>query len=196
MSYGLRAFGLASCRHSAHLGLMAVCVLTTACGSSDDETGTNAPAVSVNSCATLAGANPGELLGEPVSEPTSFFDIDNDDGSASQCAVFAESSGRQVTLFLMYSSRITAPRNRDEFIEGQVSNDVLGMGEETANALRAGREIPGLGDIAFTYDLLGFNLMTFWGEHYQLTLTLAGFENDDAASEIATTLAERVISSI
>lgn len=166
-------------RQSGPTSLCALAVLALAgCGSSDqDSPPSSAAAARVSACAIAGAADPAAILGEPTDAGTLLYEISNDSASVSQC-LFTGPGGRTLALLVRTDSQSRSPASRQAVIDGARADNTLGVGEDTARALAAGKEIENVGELALFYELLGHNLMLWQGNH-QLTITLAGF--DDAA---------------
>lgn len=180
---------------SAALCLAAL--LLAACGEPD------APAAApgagntgaLDACLLLANADPGTVLGEAVDEARKILQTKSDDLVASQCSISAtDHPQRSVSLLVRHSAGIKAPASRQAYIAQARSEDAMGAGEDLAQALEAGRQIPGLGDLALTYELYGLDLIV-WRGGYELVITLTGFAGQDAEQR-AVTLAKAVLTQL
>jgi hypothetical protein len=170
------------------------CSLVAACGGSggDSTTGSASGGNSLNACEVLRAANPAEVLGGDVDQERLIFDQRDGNNSASQCKLTASGTGRAVGLLLRRAKGSKAPASRQEFIDGTREANDMGAGDDTANALEAGRQIPGIGDLALTYDLFSYNLMV-WNADQQFTVMLDGFGNGEEAEAAAVRVAKDVL---
>lgn len=145
----------------------------------------------LDACAALGSAGLDEVLGGPVGEPQPQFQVQNEQGSVSQCRLELVSGERAITLLLRHSSAVN-PRSQDELAAAEASGDVMGMGEETAAAIRQGKALSGLGDLAFSYELISTNVMVLWSQHYQMIVMADGFADPAEAATRAETVARRI----
>lgn len=148
--------------------------------------------IKLDACEVLKAIDLAAVLGEAVGEAQPQIQMENEESAISQCGYETISGKKSVTLFLRYSTLGKNPETRAEFEER--SGNFLGMGEEAAAAIKQGKEIAGLGDFAFTYQMFGLNnLMVFWDQHYQMTVMVDGFANDAEAVESAKVVALRIL---
>lgn len=176
--------------------LLIVMSLPVACGETG-ETGSEPSASTSNldACKILSAANAAEIIGEETDAATLVWERHTDTVSVSQCTITATQSGRNIGLMARRERGSKAPASRAAFIESTRGSDNMGVGAETADALEAGNEIPNLGDLALTYDLISFNLMV-WNGDIQFTVMLNDFGNGAEAEAAAVRVAKSVLSQI
>lgn len=148
----------------------------------------------VDACRLLAGADPAAALGGPHDGGRLLWEHHDAGVSVSQCLYTATGGGRDLGLLVKRARQSRPPASREAMIAQTRAEDTMGAGEETAQALEAGRQVPGLGDFAVTYRLISHNLMVWRGE-YQLTVMLNGFAGDEAEPR-AVAVAESVLAQL
>jgi hypothetical protein len=154
------------------------------------DTGGKTP--TLDACALLTSAGAAAILEEPGTLK-SVVQASEEKRAVSQCVYFSKSSPRSIGLLVRYGALDQNPRTREAFIEKTRGENTMGMGEETAEALRKGTEIPGIGDLAVSYELFGTNLYVLWDDHYQMVITMSGFKDNAGALKNATDIARSVL---
>ncbi len=148
----------------------------------------------LNACTLLQSIGLEQIIGEATGDITPIMHMENEGRVVSQCDVGTSSPERSVGLFIKYSPGESVPKTKAAVISSESNADILGLGEETAAAIRNGKDITALGDLAFTYDLIGFNLMVYWNKHYQMVVMPRGL--GDKEEDIAREVAKRVIKAV
>lgn len=181
--------------------------LALLCGCAGDKGGTDSPSAGqagspspgeLDAVKLLAGARPAEILGEPVDEPVSNLDMKGGAKAVSQATAWTASQEKNISLQIRYAGDETVTRSRTEFARMQLpanpSDESRAVADEAAAAVEAGRDIAGLGDVAFAYEYAGLtNLVVFWDRHYQMMVMVAGIADQADAVERAKTVARRVL---
>ncbi len=178
----------------ALFGFLAACGGGAEGGASAASAGARGGMPSLDACAVLADVNLGSLVG--VTPDTLIAVLDRTEGnmSASQCVAASSTSPASVGLLVRYDAGGGNPATREEWIAKELEGDVLGMGEEAAAALRAAEAVPGMGDMALYYQLIGANLAVFWGEgRYQLVATSSDVPDAAAARRALEAVARRTL---
>jgi len=136
---------------------------------------------SIDACTWLTKTDAEAILGTPVGECKSLVNSVSEDGrnAVSQVAYYSETDGsKYVSLMVKRMSVNANPSSKMEYAEDEKSADVMDAGNEVYEAIKNGEDISGLGDLAFTYEMIGHNLMVFWKGNHMLTLTVNGTEGN------------------
>ncbi len=187
--------------HSAHrmlpalfLGLLAAC----AGGGGDAGSAGGGAAAggmpSLDACAVLREVDIAGLIG--VAPDTLIEVLNRTEGSmaAAQCVAASSSSPASVGLLVRYSARGGNPATREEWMAREVEANVANLGQEAADAIRAAEDVPGLGDMALAYEMIGANLAVFWdGGRYQLVATSSDVPDPAAARRALEAIARKTL---
>lgn len=158
-------------RHAACL-LPIGAVLLAACGPAPEEKAAPVGAPKLDACAMLRAAQPSVAFGQSMDDGQLLWEAHTATTSSSQCLFSSISSDDSVGLLVRWSPDSSAPASRAVFIERSQGDDLLGGAEEVTEALSAGHEVPGLGDLALSYELFGHNVM-IWHGNYQSTVMVS-----------------------
>lgn len=181
---------------ASYLCCLLVAASLTGCDRPSGESGDASSAIArLDACEILANAGPEEILGEATGSGMLLVESHTDDASSSQCQFAATASDRTIGLLIQRARGNHAPKSREAYLDAVRNADDMGAGEEMVDVLQAGHEIPGLGDMALTYDLFTFNLMVWSGE-YQLTVMLNGFGTGADAESRAVAAAKAVLAEL
>lgn len=167
-----------------------------ACGSGEDSARDQrvADTPALDACAVLREVDLASLLGAPPDTLLTIISSASGDMAVSQCVASIETQPQTLGLMVRYSARGGNPTTRQEWIEREAEADVMGMGEEAGAAIRAAEEVPGLGDLALAYELIGPNLAVFWGNgRYQLVATSSDIANPQTARQALEAVARRAL---
>ena len=174
--------------------LISLIVVLVSCGGESGDTASKAAPLQpaeFNACDLLSAADAGRLMGEPVTKSDNTVQVSN---SVSQCVHTFSEPRERLTLLIRHSKAGITPLSRAQEAEKQRSqtDDPVG-GEMMAEVIEAGEDIEGIGDLAYAFDLAGINLWVFWGQNYQMTVTVSGVDDSAAALDIAKEAAQIVI---
>lgn len=175
------------------LALMAACG-GGARGASEDA-GTSAGGMpSLDACAVLGEVDIAGLIGTRPDTLISALNRTEGTMAVSQCVAGYASSPASLGLLVRYDARGGNPASREEWIARETQTDVMGMGEEAAQSIRAAEEVPGLGDLALAYTLFGPNLAVFWGDgRYQLVATSSEIPDQAVARRALEAIARKAL---
>lgn len=174
----------------------ALLVFAVACGSGEDSTRDQpvAGTPALDACAVLGAVDLAGFLGAPPDTLITILSSSSGDMAVSQCVASIETQPQTLGLMVRYSARGGNPATRQEWIDREVEANVMGMGEEAGAAIRAAEEVPGLGDLALAYELIGPNLAVFWGNgRYQLVATSSDIANPQTARQALETVARQAL---
>lgn len=183
-------------RAASYLSCLLIVSAIAGCGNSSGDAGNNSAAVTrLDACKILGNVGPDKILGEPTDAGMMLVESHTNYASSSQCQFAATGSDRTIGLLIQRVEGNKPPASRQAYLDAVRNANDLGVGDETAQALQAGREIAGLGDLALTYDLFTYNLMVWSGEH-QFTVMLNGFGDGAEAESRVIATAKSVIAEL
>ena len=140
----------------------------------------------------LKAAKPAQILGEPADDPESNVDMTSDKKRVSQATAWATSQAKLVGLMIRYASDETMASSRAEWADEQRLGD-----QDAVDAVKAGQDISGLGDVAFYYEWFDEqNVVVIWDQHYQMTVLIKGFSDPADGVARAKKTAERVLAQL
>lgn len=180
-------------RRSPWLVISLIVVLASCSGESGDTVSKVAPLkpAEFNACDLLSAADAGRLMNEPVTKSDNTVQVSN---SVSQCVHTFSEPRERLTLLIRHSGAGIPPLSRAQEAEKQRNQaDDSNAGDWLAAAIEAGQDIDGVGELAYTFELGGFQLWAFWGKNYYLTVTVSGVDDSAAALDIAKESAQIVI---
>jgi len=163
------------------LGLL---LFSISCGKSKqnkENGGVKSMAQAIDACEWLSKDEVESILGTEVGDCKVLIDYVSENGQdiASQVAYYSETGpDRHVGLLIKRTSVNVSPSSRIDYAEKSKSEDTMGAGNEMYEAVMQGMDIQGLGDVAFTYEMFGHNLIVFWKGRYQMIITIYGQDNE------------------
>ena len=165
--------------------IIAICftLMLMSCGGnqSKNESSADDELNSIDACTWLTKTDAEAILGTPVGECKSLVNSTSEDGrnAVSQVAYYSETDGsKYVSLLVKRMSANANPSSKMEYAEEEKSADAMGAGNEVYEAIKNGEDVSGLGDLAFTYEMIGRNLMVFWKGNHMMILTANGVGGD------------------
>jgi hypothetical protein len=163
------------------LGLL---LFSISCGQSkqNKETGdVKSISKAIDACEWLSKDDVESFLGTEVGECKVLVHYVSEDGrdAASQVAYYSETGpDKHVGLLIKRTSVNASPSSRIAYADQSKSEDTMGAGNEMYEAVMQGKDIQGLGEVAFTYEMFGHNLIVFWKGRYQMIITIYGQDNE------------------
>lgn len=151
-----------------------------------------------DACSILDKSIYSEALGEPVKEGKTLLSVGTKPGETrvSHCLFQAASGSNKFIGVLIRQDAVknVNPTSREGYLTQSVNeNDELE--NDVRDAILKGKELPGIGDVAFTYKLegLGSTLMAFWQGHFMLQVTVNGITNEEAILKTQQKIAKEII---
>lgn len=136
----------------------------------------------IDACKWLTATDAEMLLGSKVGECKTIisYTSDGNKNATSQVAYYSEpNQSKSVSLMVKRNSSASNPSSKMEYAEQEKTADAMGTGTDIFNAIKQGQDVSGLGDVAFTYEMFGHNLMVFWKGNYLMIISVYGTENDN-----------------
>ncbi len=173
--------------------LVPALALMVSCDDSGSESAT-ALTGDLRACELLPAEEVARLIGEPVPTSTPFTESTNGAYALSQCKYSSADQRSGLTMLIRRSGVPITPESREADAERQRSeDDGTGAYKALADAIVAGKNVDGLGDLAYAFELSGHHLTAYFKDHYEIRLTLHNGGDAGEALQIAEEAAKFVI---
>ena len=156
------------------IGLLSIVILCASCGSESNSAA--GPGVELHACEIAPASEVARIFGNPVSDASPSMESVNGKSARSQCSYQFEGAGMGLSVQVRrYGHKVGTSRQADADASRK-QKDSLGIGEDVANAIEAGTDIEGLGDLAYDFDDHGNyqQLVVYWKDYYQLAIISFG----------------------
>ncbi|MDH4314910.1 MAG: hypothetical protein OEW68_08725 [Gammaproteobacteria bacterium] len=158
-------------------------LLLASCGADSD--GAAEPSGELHACDIAPASEVSRIFGIPVSDATPSMESASGKNAFSQCSYKFDGGGMGLSVQISRSGAKQEHSRQADADASRKKKDSLGIGEDVANAIEAGTDIRGLGDIAYDFDDNGNyqQLVVYWNDYYQLAII--SFGGSDAGNMAA-----------
>lgn len=181
-------------RRSASIA-MAMLFATSCSAGGNDGSGAGG---ALHACEIAPAVEVSRIFGKAVSDASPSMESANGNFAMSQCSYRFDGGGMGLSVQIRrYGHKVGTSRQADAD-DSRKQKDSLGIGEDVADAIEAGTDVQGLGNLAYDFDDHGNyqQLVVYWDDFYQLAII--SFGGDDAGKAFAARkeLAQLIVSSL
>ncbi len=182
------------------MATLCVTMILSSCGGSQHKKGIEDEndLKAIDACTWLTKADAEAILGTTVGNCKVLVSSTSEDkrSSVSQVAYYSEpNQSKHVGLLIKRSPYKSNPTSKTEYANQNKTEDVMGAGNEMYEAIQQGQDISGLGDLAFSYEMIGHNLIVFWKGNHMMIITVYG-EDNEKTLDLQKTIASKVIQNL
>jgi hypothetical protein len=173
-----------------------VTLLVVSC-SADGNDATDAGGA-LHACEIAPASDVSQIFGKAITDASPSMESVNGKTAFSQCSYRFDGGGMGLSVQIRRLGSKGKHSRQGDADASRKQKDSLGIGEDVANAIEAGKDIEGLGDLAYDFDDHGNyqQLVVYWNDYYQLAIISFGGDNASKAFAARKELAQLVVSSL
>lgn len=177
-------------------GLLSILVLVASCGA--ESNGSAQLSGELHACELAPANEVSRIFGKTVSDASPSMESVNGKTAFSQCSYRFEGGGMGLSVQIRRSGAKAEHSRQADADASRKQKDSLGIGEDVANAIEAGTDIKGLGDLAYDFDDHGNyqQLVVYWKDYYQLAIISFGGNDGSKMLAARKELAQLIVSSL
>lgn len=163
------------------------------CGS--DSPGPSATEAELHTCELLPAADVGRLAGDTVASANTDVESSQGKSAVSQCTFTFAGDTPKLSVQIRRSGIPVGESRQADAARARESDDGTGFGIEQGDAIAAGSDVRGIGDLAYTYQIWeSVHLVAYWDTYYTVWLwTHVDPDQKDRALQLEKAVAQLVI---